>query len=890
MARLLGPSLLALAACGGGTVQLGEDGPSATCPAARVDTESLEWVGTTLDASVDQVVVVTNDCTADEGDLEVAATTSGVGFLVTPETLTLAPGEDREVTITYVATGYEAAEGTLVLDTNDPDRASLEVALVATTAADQDGDGFAAIEAGGEDCDDGDPLVNPDAEEVWYDGVDQDCDGASDFDQDGDGFDRDPEGADCVDTDPAVFPASAERDNLVDDDCDGLVDEDFIRPGDVVITEVMADPAEAFDTAGEWFEVQNVSTRTVDLAGWQVSDLGGEAFTAEGPAVLEPGERWVFGVSDDISVNGGVLVDQVYARGAFELDNLSDTIALLVGENTVSLLEYDERYRPRPGRALSLDPFFTDGSTASLPEYWCPATSPMPAGDRGTPGRENDLCATVDHDGDNITAAQGDCEDFDPTIFPGADEIWDGIDQDCDGISDNATLDALEDGWVEGDRNEYLTVRNGLSMGDVDGDGDLEFMAATTRASSVEGLAYVLDAADVDTYADPAFDVDEAFIDVAGRWTHLGMVGRMQGDVTGDGTADVVMGGIDGYSFSDGPALVLLEGGSGISGNLDLDDAQATWSGSAQAQDFGQVLSHADLDGDGTAEIVHSDPGASDPAISDFRSRFRGAVRVLDGTTSSGDLDLQDDALAIWYGDNYYDYLGTMLDGADLDDDGYDDLVACAVYADTPDFNAGACYVVLGGATLPEGGSIGSRADITIGGRANNERFGDVGRLAIGDFDGDTELDLAVPNRNREEVRLWWSAGSLTGDYDTSDADVVIQPTSAADAFGTGIAVGDFDDDGQDDLAVGAPDSTSIFGAGDQLGEVWVWQGSVLATATGRTDETAAWASVTGRNNGDLFGWALLAADLDDDGKDDLAVGAPGTNSRAGRVSFLLGD
>ena len=37
------------------------------------------------------------------------------------------------------------------------------------------------------DCDDGNELINPDIEEVWYDGIDQNCDGLSDYDQDGDG-------------------------------------------------------------------------------------------------------------------------------------------------------------------------------------------------------------------------------------------------------------------------------------------------------------------------------------------------------------------------------------------------------------------------------------------------------------------------------------------------------------------------------------------------------------------------------------------------------------------------------------------------------------------------------------------------------------------------------
>lgn len=45
---------------------------------------------------------------------------------------------------------------------------------------DIDGDGFAAVEAGGLDCNDEDPLINPDAEEVCGDGVDNNCNGEVD--------------------------------------------------------------------------------------------------------------------------------------------------------------------------------------------------------------------------------------------------------------------------------------------------------------------------------------------------------------------------------------------------------------------------------------------------------------------------------------------------------------------------------------------------------------------------------------------------------------------------------------------------------------------------------------------------------------------------------------
>ena len=95
--------------------------------------------------------------------------------------------------------------------------------ICVTIVTDEDGDGVDGIVHGGTDCDDTDPDVFPGAVEIWYDGIDQDCDG-NDQDQDQDGYDAEEvDGDDCDDEDPDVNPGVSDPfADGVDRNCDGV--------------------------------------------------------------------------------------------------------------------------------------------------------------------------------------------------------------------------------------------------------------------------------------------------------------------------------------------------------------------------------------------------------------------------------------------------------------------------------------------------------------------------------------------------------------------------------------------------------------------------------------------------------------------------------------------
>ena len=284
---------------------------------------------------------------------------------------------------------------------------------------DSDGDGRADCEDT-EECDgvdnDGDGEVDegfPDEDNDGIadclgreecDGIDNDGDGEidEDFDYDGDGYTEcgsETTPADCDDTDPDVYPGAEEVDgDLVDNDCDSLVDEGDWVGDEVYISEVMANPDNVDDAAGEWFEVFNASDDTLVLNGMIISstvDSDYHIVTAEDLLLLDPGGYFVFARSDNPFENGG-LENVGYAYGdSINLSNEVDGIVIQADGLVLDTVTWDDGATfPDPnGASMSLDPSYLDPIENDNGDWWCEARQQWAtASDRGSPGIQNQYC------------------------------------------------------------------------------------------------------------------------------------------------------------------------------------------------------------------------------------------------------------------------------------------------------------------------------------------------------------------------------------------------------------------------------------------------------------------------------------------------------------------
>ena len=97
-----------------------------------------------------------------------------------------------------------------------------------------------------------------------------------------------------------------------------------LMPGQLIISEVMANPAAVSDTVGEWFELFNATGEPIDLNGLSFYDSGSNSHTISESLFIQAGAYLVLGRNSDSSSNGGLSVDYVYSN--FTLGNSSDDI------------------------------------------------------------------------------------------------------------------------------------------------------------------------------------------------------------------------------------------------------------------------------------------------------------------------------------------------------------------------------------------------------------------------------------------------------------------------------------------------------------------------------------------------------------------------------------
>jgi hypothetical protein len=379
--------------------------------------------------------------------------------------------------------GYSTTDYCDGLD-NDCDVAVDENASFANWYNDQDGDGYGAGAAdwtcdpdpgdvlSATDCNDSpadlDGDGHPDGWDTWpgapetCDGRDNDCDQTVDegtpcYDDDGDGFTENS--GDCDDAWASTWPGGTETCNSRDDDCNGTVD----------------DHSTCWDDDGDCYCENAPCAGSSDLGC--TSPAGGDC--NDGDAAVNPGQTEIDGDGfdndcdgsvddgtfdpdgDGYTVTGGDCVEYdatAYPGAPEEADGVDDDCDTVVDEGTVAFDDDADGWCE--GIDLDADGAddCSDGTTPGDCHDGDPAVNPGAAEvgngiDDNCDGQIDEGGDYADDDGDGFSENEGDCDDANAGVFPGAAEVANDIDDDCDGDSDEGFHDLDGDGVTveEGD-------------------------------------------------------------------------------------------------------------------------------------------------------------------------------------------------------------------------------------------------------------------------------------------------------------------------------------------------------------------------------------------------------------------------------------------------------
>ncbi len=298
--------------------------------------------------------------------------------------------------------------------------------------------------------------VNPDAEDTWYDGPDQDCGANSDFDQDGDGYDTTEYprqdgsyGDDCVDgSDRDENPLECDRDP---DDAEEPEEVDL----DDLLEDLEFEPADVNPGATDaWYDGLDQ-----DCSGNNDFDFDGDGYGNCADCDDLDAERfptgaieiWYDCVDDNCDNNDG---DQ--DLDGFVVEGYEAACPEFEGHNG---FEYDDCWddptnRPTDFEPLNgypdIDPENVNADATDVPydgiDADCAGDSDF---DADEDGQDTDEYAQRDDTyGD-------DCDDSNNDIYDGAPETCDSVDSDCDGdLNDSNSLNC-GNYYYDGDEDDY---------------------------------------------------------------------------------------------------------------------------------------------------------------------------------------------------------------------------------------------------------------------------------------------------------------------------------------------------------------------------------------------------------------------------------------------------
>lgn len=721
---------------------------------------------------------------------------------------------------------------------------------------DQDGDGFYAADYPGEvpagregDCDDTDRDRSPAAEEVWYDGIDSDCSGGDDWDRDGDGArsatevdDEGNLGLDCDDTDATRGPDVPEDcASTRDDDCDG----DNNDLGAVGCEDWYAD-ADG-DGLGNSADLVCACTSTSTHPAESAGDCDDTSAAIGVPTWYLDGDGDGYGTS---TTSSACTAPAGYAASAGDCDDAASSVY--------------------PGAAEACDAVDSDcDGDGNDPEVLasCTAFYADLDGD-GYAGSASCLCMA---EAPYTEATGEDCDDSLAAVSPGAAEVCnDGLDDDCDDLPGACTFggsltDADASLWYLGPSAYDRLGASLAAAGDLDGDGLDELLVGVPGYDDGGGAGLV---GLVRPATDAEVDVGPLAVVGVGTAAEFGSVFASGGDVDGDGLADLLFGE---PNSADAASSGFRRFASATGGFLSATSADlSVSSGDASVLAGGALGVVDDTDSDGAAELlvgVYRHPDQGD-----------GRVVVVPGEATGSRLlgDLQSALIYATWGDSAF---GASITTGDLDGDGITDAVVGAPELDYSHVDNGALVYVSGPFT-------GTRAmtDCSgiILGNDTNEALGAVAPV-VADVDGDGANEVVAAS-TLAGAGVYVFPGVLASSADWAGVvfeSQLLDPAGGAD-FGASVTVGDLDGDGAGEIAVGAP-------AHGGVGAVWVFAGPVASVSF---TTAAASASLQGTRAG-RFGAAVASlGDADGDGFGDLAVGAPYDGSSApdaGAVWFFSG-